>query len=152
LIAAAAAAARVDGAIDAERAGDVAAMVRDQLLEASKARTQGTVEGHQRTFVEVAYVGLLRGLALVAEQEGSREVSGRLRIQAMERSTALHSASPEGLMALAAWDAANRYPSRALDIVHNAAKRYPSLEIARFGLNVMALRVSRERPGETPGM
>jgi hypothetical protein len=94
---------------------------------------------------------MLRSLALVAEKEGDRETSGRLRINAMELSSKA-TACPVGLMAMGAWDASNRYPTRAQEIVHTQARRFPSLEIARYGLDVMALRVSRERSGETPGM
>ncbi len=96
-------------------------------------------------------IGTLRSLALVAEIGGDRETSGKLRIDAFGRS-AKATACPVGLLSLAAWDASNRYPLRALDILHGQASRYPSLEIARYGLDVLGLRVSHERTGETPGM
>ena len=152
LLAAIAHASRVDGKMDAEKAVDLISELRDRLLERSKARTNDTVEGHQRTFADIGFVGMLRSLALVAEVEGDREVSGRLRINALERAADKSTACPTGLVAMAAWDASNRYPTRALDIVHTQSRRFPSLEAARFGLDVMALRVSRERPGETAGM
>jgi len=41
---------------------------------------------------------------------------------------------------------------RAQDILHNQTGRYPSLEIARDGLDVLSLRVGTERTGETAGM
>ena len=41
---------------------------------------------------------------------------------------------------------------RAQDILHAQARRYPSLEIARYGLDVLGLRVNAERVNETPGM
>jgi hypothetical protein len=109
------------------------------------------VQGHQREFSAIAFVGSLRTLALVAEMEGDREVSGLLRINALEHSRKA-TADPVGLLALGAWDASNRYPTRAQDILHAQVRFFPTLEAARYGLDVMALRVSRERPGETPGM
>jgi hypothetical protein len=144
-------ASRTDGKIDAERAVDLVAALRDQLVDHAKAQTDNTIQGHHRMFANIGRVGMLRSLALVAEKEGDRETSGRLRINAMELSSKA-TACPVGLMAMGAWDASNRYPTRAQEIVHTQARRFPSLEIARYGLDVMALRVSRERSGETPGM
>jgi len=139
------------GKIDAERAVDLASELRTALVDAASAQTDGAVQNHQRTFADVAYVGTLRNLALVAEVEGDREASGLLRINALERSEKA-TACPVGMMALGAWDASNRYPMRAQDILHAQARRFPSLEAARYGLDVLALRVSRERTGETPGL
>lgn len=142
---------RVDGKISAERAIDVAAGLRDQLLTASQARSGGNVESHHRTFADIAHVGALRNLALLAEAEGDREEGGKLRLAARDLSDQ-SAACPVGLLSLAAWDTSNRYPTRALEIVHRHVSKLPALEIARYGLDVMALRVSRERAGELPGM
>ncbi len=142
---------RVEGKVSAERAVDLVTQLRTDLVERASARTGGTTQGHHRQFADIAYVGALRSLALVAEVEGDREASGRLRINALEHSDKA-TACPVGLLALAAWDASNRYPLRALDILHGQASRYPSLEIARYGLDVLGLRVNDERTGETPGM
>lgn len=142
---------QVDGVIDAERAVDVLAAYRADLIERAASKTGGETKAHQRKFIDIIYTGAFRGLALVAEVEGDREVSGILRINALDRSQK-QTAWPVGLLALGAWDASNRYPTRAQEILHAQARRFPSLETARYGLDVMALRVSRERPGETPGM
>ena len=140
-----------DGTINAEKAADVLAQFREQILARSSAQTNDKVQIHQREFANIALVGAFRNLALVAEVEGDREAAGLLRINAMEKSEK-STACPVGLIALGAWDASNRYPTRAQEILHSQARRFPSLEAARYGLDVMALRVSRERPGETPGM
>jgi len=137
--------------IDAERAVDLASNLRTAIVAAAAAKTGGNVQRSQRTFADIVYVGTLRNLALVAEVEGDREASGLLRINALERSDKA-TACPVGMMALGAWDASNRYPLRAQDILHAQARRFPSLETARYGLDVLALRVSRERTGETPGL
>lgn len=140
---------RVDGKIDHQVALDVVTALREDLLARSAAKA-GSELGHHRVFAEIAYAGTLRGLALVAEVEGDREVSGLLRINALEHSSK-HTACPVGMLSLAAWDASNRYPLRAQEILHAQIKRYPSLEIARYGLDVLGLRVNSESVS-TPGM
>jgi hypothetical protein len=94
--------------------------------------------------------GVLRNLALVAQRLGDKNSSGILRLNAKDMGLDA-AAAPEGLLSLAAWDAGNRYPGRGLEIIHQQVKRYPSLEVARFGLDVFAVRVGRERVG-MPGM
>lgn len=141
---------RKDGRINAELAVDEVVALRSALERAATAKTNGEEKAHHRIFAGIGYVGALRSLALVAEREGDREASGILRINALEASDK-ERACPVGMLALAAWDASNRYPMRAQDILHNQAKRYPSIEIARYGLDVLALRVGSERV-ETPGM
>ncbi|MEQ1502789.1 MAG: hypothetical protein ABMB14_11195 [Myxococcota bacterium] len=150
LIAWLASSARVDGKVNAEKAVDLVTALRARLV-ARSAAVAGAESSHHRTFADVAYVGALRSLALVAEREGDREASGILRINAYEHSDKA-AACPVGLLALAAWDASNRYPMRAQDILHAQSKRYPSIEIARYGLDVLGLRVGSERVGETAGM
>lgn len=151
LVAALAAASRVDGRLDADRISENLGWLRDTLVERATARAGGQVQAHHRQFADIGWVGAMRLLALVADAEGQRELAGLLRLQALERSEKA-TACPVGMLALAAWDASNRYPTRALEILHAQARVYPSLEAARYGLDVMALRVSRERTGETPGM
>jgi hypothetical protein len=151
LIAWLAAKSRVNGKINAEKAVDEVTALRQILIERAATKAGGQELGHHRTFASIGYVGALRSLALVAEREGDREASGVLRINALEHSEKA-TACPVGLLALAAWDASNRYPMRAQDILHAQARRYPSIEIARYGLDVLGLRVGSERVGETPGM
>lgn len=150
LIASLSKSARVDGKIDPEKANDLAAQLRNRLLDDQKA-VEGTTTGTHRTFADIAQVAVLRNLAFLAELEGNREVSGILRINAMEKSAETWTACPTATLSLAAWDASNRYPLRPTEKLHNLIARYPSLETARFSLEVLALRVSRETPGGTPG-
>ncbi|MCB9668367.1 MAG: hypothetical protein H6734_02735 [Alphaproteobacteria bacterium] len=150
LLAKLAAASRVDGKVDSDRAVDVATALRQGILDGSAAKTNGETRQHHRWFADMARVGLLRNLALLAEVEGDRETGGKLRILARDSSLD-HTSDASALIALGAWDAGNRYPTRAQEIIHRHATYYPSLEAARYGLDVLALRVSRERV-ETPGM
>jgi hypothetical protein len=142
-------ASRVDGKINADKTLTAVAKFRSELL-AEMVEQAGKEEGHFRTFAQVVEVGTLRNLSLIAQRGGDKELSGILRINAMEKSMDA-AASPEGLLSLAAWDAGNRYPARGLEIIHQHIKRYPSLEAVRYGLDVFAVRVSRERSG-MPGM
>jgi hypothetical protein len=151
LLAAIAASSRVDGKIDAERAVDAAAEVRKGFAAEMLKANGGQEDASHRTFAAIAEVAALRALALVAEAEGNREVSGILRINALEKSDGA-TACPSGMLSLAAWDARNRYPARASDIILQLSRRYPSLEAARYGLDVLSLRVSRERTQLPPGM
>lgn len=142
--------ARVKGALSPEVAIDLAAGLRSELLAAQVEASGGDRVFH-RPFADLAEVAVLRGLALVAEAEGDRESSGVLRINAKDKSIK-GAGCPSFLLSLAAWDAANRYPARGTEIVHNLARRYPSLEAARYGLDALALRVSRERVDQGVGM
>jgi len=138
---------RTDGKIDSEKVQDLTALLREALIDEQKVRAGGTLQGFHRTFADVARVGLLRNLALIAEIEGNRETSGILRINAMEYSGDEHTACPNAALSLAAWDATNRYPLRPTDTLHNLIRRYPSLETARFSLERLSIRVSRESTG-----
>jgi hypothetical protein len=146
-----AAKAQRDGKLDAELAIDLVAELRQAIVDGMSQKSEGSVQGFHREFAEIGAVGALRNLALVAERQGDRETSGRLRINALERS-GKSTACPVAFLSLSAWDANNRYPTRATELLHNLIRRYPSLETARFGLEVLALRVSRERGRQAPGM
>jgi hypothetical protein len=90
---------------------------------------------------------------MVPEREDRRESeeSGKLRILAMEMAdTKEHTACPAGLLSLAAWDAGNGYTLRGAEILHDAIRRYPSVEASRYALDVLALRRSRQGPALGP--
>lgn len=152
LLASLAVACREGEALSVDKAQDAAALVRDDLLEGMKEAADGNTLGHHRVFADIASVGVLRAMALVAEAEGNRESAGILLIGAMERSSSQHTADPEALLYLSTWDAHNRYPVRGTEILHNLIRRYPNLEAARFGLEVLTLRESRSRGSQNPGL
>ncbi|TVQ91051.1 MAG: hypothetical protein EA397_11185 [Deltaproteobacteria bacterium] len=139
-----------DGKIDAVKAIDLANDLRRAWKE-EQGLAAGLNEGHHPIFADVAVAGLYRNLAYIAELEGNRETSGKLRIAArdVERDAA---AAPEGLLALAAWDADNQYTIRGSEIIHQLARRAPSLEVVRTAFDLIGIRVSRSRGGGTPGM
>jgi len=150
LVAQAASLSRVDGKVNAELATDLVVDFRGRLLDRMSTLNNGESDQSQRMFADVSVASLFRSLGVVAEVEGFSEVSGRMFIHGYDRDS-VHSKRlpcPVGTLALAAWDASNRYPVRPLDIVHKFSRGYPSLEVARYSADLLGLRVSRERPGE----
>lgn len=142
LLAALASASRVDGKVDAQRALDLAMELRTTYVDDLEVKA-GSAHVFHRSFADVQMVGALRILALVAAAEGDEKAGGTIRINAKDRSLD-EAACPVGLLSLAAWDAGNRYPLRGADIIHSQSRRYPSLEIARYALDVLSVRVGRE--------
>lgn len=140
-----------DGKIDPQKVIDLSASVRTWMIDTLKTANGGNTQVYHRTFADQASVGVLRTVALIAEAEGQHENSGILRINALEHSTDEHTWCPSYLLSMAAWDAGNQYPLRATEIVHNLIRRFPSLETARFGIDALGLRVSRERGPANPG-
>lgn len=141
-----------DGKLDSEAVVDHISELRLALVKRAKSKTDGTVTGAQRMFADAATAGAFWSLALVAEAQGDRETSGLLRLNARDKADlGNHLQDPVSLLSLAAWDASNRNVHRAPELLHDQARRYPELEVARYGLDVLALRVQKERI-ETPGM
>jgi hypothetical protein len=146
-----------NGKIDSVKAVDLVNDIRKALKEEQAIAAGALVGGgareefHHPIFADVAVAGLYRNLAYIAELEGDRETSGKLRIAArdVERDAA---AAPEGLLSLAAWDADNQYTIRGSEIIHQTSRRAPSLEVARTAFDLIGIRVSRSRGGGTPGM
>ena len=142
----------VDGKVDTEKARDVAQALRADLLEQMEA-TAGSPQDYHRNFADLARVGALRNLAWVARASGDSYSEGVLRLSALDFSSTPATSAPAWLLSMCAYDAANRYPLRATEILHNLISRVPDLASARYGLDVLALRVSRESGGgRLPGM
>ena len=141
-----------DGKVDAEKAVDLVNELRKALKAQQALKRDGEHPSHP-IFADIAVAGLYRNLAIVAELEGDRETSGKLRIAAKDMGEVDAAAAPEGLLSLTAWDADNQYTMRGLEIIHQQARRAPSLEVVRTALDLLAIRVGRSRgAGGTPGM
>jgi len=138
--------ARSDGKVDPDKVSRMVNELRAELLEASAAANGGNQAPHHRVFGDMAAAGAFWSLALAAEAEGDRERGGLLRLHARDKAElGNHVQDAVSLLSLAAWDAGNRNVHRAPELLHDQARRYPDLEVARYGLDVLALRVQSER-------
>jgi len=137
---------RVDGKIEVQKATDVARALRLALVERATERTAGEPKKRHQYFADVARIGALRGMGLIAELEGDQEVSGSL-FRAAWDTTDSYTRCPVGLVAYAAWDADHRSPIRALETMHQWSRVYPALEVARPPLDVMALKHGLRQTG-----
>lgn len=139
----------VDGKIDPERALDVAQGLRRTIVD-DMATAAGSTEDFHRTFADIARVSTLRGLAEVARASGDGYTEGILRISALDHSASAATADMPWLLSMCAYDAKNRFPARANELLHNMIIRVSEIEAARYGLDVLALRVIRESGGGPP--
>lgn len=142
-----------NGKISSEKAVDLANDLRKAWKSEQAKKAGGSQHASHPIFADVAVAGVYRNLAIIAEVEGDREASGKLRIAARDMGELDAAAAPEGLMSLVAWDAENQYTMRGLEIIHQQARRAPSLEVVRTALDLLAIRVGRSRgSGGTPGL
>jgi hypothetical protein len=141
---------QTDGVFDVVVANEKAVQLRTLLVEQQAVVTNGTVEGHHRMFADIGQVGTMRNLGFVGEALVDREMGGKARLIARDLASD-SSDCPIGSLSLASWDAANKFPMRALDIVNAQARRYSSLESARYAVDVLALRAGRRQIDQSPG-
>ena len=137
-----------DGKVVPDLVLDQAALLGQQMEAAMEAKA-GKVDGFHRGFADLARVGALRAGMLVADAAGQYRDAGILRINALERSTG-PSADPVFLMSVAAWDAGNRNPQRAQDLIHSLVGRFPGVDAARYPLDAMHIRLARNAGPATP--
>lgn len=140
-----------DGKVDNVKAVDIASELRKNWKDEQARAINGQHASHA-IFADVAVAALYRNLALVAELEGDRETSGKLRIAAKDMGERDAAAAPEGLLALTAWDADNQYTLRGSEIIHQQARWAPSLEVVRTAFDLLGIRVGSTRGGGGPGL
>lgn len=111
-------------------------------IEAAMATAAGKEDGFHRPFAEFARVGVLRAADRAAWKLQDRESGGRLRINALDRTTG-STRDPVFLLSVAAWDAGNRNTVRAEELVYGLLTEVPGLEAARLPLDALHIRLSR---------
>lgn len=111
-------------------------------IEARMEAKAGRVDSFHRFFAGYARVGVLRAGDRAAAAMGDGEASGRLRINALDRTTGA-TRDPIFLLSVAAWDASNRNSVRAEELVHGLLTEVPGLEAARLPLDALHIRLSR---------
>jgi hypothetical protein len=131
-----------------ELALDQAAMLSQQL-EAELVKRAGQEEAIHRGFVQLARVGVIRAAMVVADASDQSRDAGILRLNALDRSSG-PAADPVFYVSVAAWDTGNRNPLRAQDLLHGLVKRFPAVEISRYPLDAMHIRLSRNAAPATP--
>lgn len=138
----------VDGKVDPDRMLDQAVGLGDQMSAAMVAKA-GSEQGYQRPFVDISRVAALRAGMVVADATGEARDAGILRINALERSTGPAS-DPVFSISVAAWDAGNRNPQRAQDLLHGLSMSFPAVEAARYPLDAMHIRLARNAGPSSP--
>ncbi len=134
--------------LDVEVVIDRAAEIRIQLRTAME-QASGTPLPFHPPFAAIAEVAVLRAGMIVANTNNQYRDAGVLRINAFERSDG-PGRDPVFLLSTAAWDAGNRSPLRAQEIVHGLLSRYPSVRAARYPLDALHIRLGRTASPSTP--
>jgi len=130
------------GAVDEACALERATRCFEQLRGAMEI-TSGGEAGFHRPFADLGRVGIVRAAAAAAQAVGDERAMGLLRLNAADFSTG-PGAEPHYLLSLAAWDAGNRNSSRAGEFLHAQIGHLPGIEVARFPLDALHVRLSRE--------
>jgi len=120
-----------------DRAADLRIQLKAAMLEAS-----GSPKSFHPPFAQMGEVAVLRAGMIIADANDQYRDAGILRINAFERSDG-PSRDPVFLLSTAAWDAGNRSPLRAQEIVHGLVSRYPSIRAARYPLDALHIRLGR---------
>ncbi len=137
-----------DGKVEVEVVLDRAAGLRAQLL-AAMTEVSGGEKGYHRAFADLASASVLRAGMFVADAADQYRDAGVLRVNALERSTG-PVADPVFSLSTAAWDAGNRSPLRAQDLVHSHLSRFPAIAVARYPLDALHIRLGRNSAPATP--
>lgn len=118
-------------------------------IQAAMAGAGGGVEGFHRPFADLARLGVMiagERLALALHDDTAR---GQLWLNALDRANG-PARSPTFLLSLAAWDVGNRYTLRAEDLLHELSPEVPGLDIARYPLDSLHIRLSRNAAPSQP--
>lgn len=118
-----------------------------QLLAAYQVKS-GQEAGFHKPFANLARVGVVRAGEVVARAAGNERAFGLCRLNAIDFSTG-PAAEPAYLLAVTAWDAGNQNTMRATELLHAQVGRLPGVEVARYPLDSLQVRLGRE---SAPGL
>ncbi len=133
--------------LDAQCVLDRAALVYDQLMGAMQI-TSGEKLGFHQPFALLARVGVLRAAAELATVLADSRTQGLIRINILDLAAG-PAGDPVLLLSVAAWDAGNRNAGRAQELLHAQVGYLPGIEVARYPLDALQVRLSRE---SAPGL
>jgi hypothetical protein len=112
-------------------------------LEEAMELAAGSASADHREFAAHSGFGALRVAVRAAEAVSDPQMAGLLRLNALDAGVG-SVFEPLFTMNMAAWDAGNRNPHRAKELFHGLASRAPGLDGARYALDALYLRVSRD--------
>lgn len=138
----------VDGKVVPDKMLDQSAWFGQQLEAAMEAKSGGE-QAYHGPFGQIARVSALRAAMVVADAEGQYRDAGVLRINALDRSVQA-AADPVFIASVAAWDAGNKNALRAQELVHRLVQSYPSVQAARYPLDALHIRLSRNAAPAAP--
>jgi len=128
--------------VDSECVIDRAADLQSQL-EGAMELAAGEKTADHTMLASHARVGLIRTAARLARNLQDEKGEGLLRLAALDASDG-PALDPLYQLSMSAWDTHNRNPHRAQALLHEEVSRAPGLDAARYSLNVLYLRVSRD--------
>jgi hypothetical protein len=134
--------------IDVDCVVSRASALQEQVRTAMAGKGGGQ-QGFHRIFAALARVSVLRAAERLARRIGDEQAQGLLVIDTLDLS-ADSAAEPYFLLAAAAFDASNRNTTRAEDLLHGQEGHMPGVEIARYPLDALHVRISRESGPELP--
>ncbi len=120
------------------RAADLPGQVEEAMELAA-----GSSSADHREFAAHSGFGALRVAVRAAEAVSDPQMAGLLRLNALDAGVG-PVFEPLFAMDMAAWDAGNRNPHRAKELFHGLSNRAPGLDGARYALDALYLRVSRD--------
>ena len=138
----------VDGKLDPERVQDAGFALSKQLAAVME-DVGGGVMGFHRPFSQRARIAVLQAGMIAADANDQYRDAGILRLNALERMESV-GVDPVFAMSVAAWDAGNRNPLRAEEILHKFRSSYPALSAAKPSLEALHLRRSRNAGPANP--
>lgn len=136
------------GTVDPQVVLEQGLAVRNALRSAMESKSGGK-QGFHDPFAKMAHLAVLRAGMVLADGAGQYRDAGILRINALELSEG-PVADPVFFVSVAAWDVGNRNPLRAQEIMHRLVEPYPALGAARYPLDAMHIRLSRNAAPATP--
>lgn len=142
LLAATIAPAIVEGQVVPQQVLDQAALLKGALKERMKEKA-GLVENFHQNFAAMAEISVLRAAMVVADANDQYRDAGILRLNALDMSEG-SAWDPVFVLSVATWSTGNQNTVRAEELVHKLITRYPAVEAARYPLDALHIRRSRD--------
>ncbi len=137
-----------EGKLDPQSVQDAGFALSKQISAIMEDIGGGVVDFH-RPFAQRARIAVLQAGMIAADANDQYRDAGILRLNALERMETVGT-DPVFAISVAAWDAGNRNPLRAEEILHQFRSSYPALSVAKPALEALHLRRSRNAGPANP--